>query len=605
MTTYTKGIGQLTIDRYQAEAHFNGSSNRHKASNIDLTNPLVIDGYTINTVQDAVLNVTNIINSGNVGFYATGDLSGTASAQTVIGLQGRPISATLPTVGYVLSWNGSSWTPTAFSSLGGFVAGTDLSGTTTAQTVIGLRGRSVSNNTPSDGYVLTWVAGNNDWEPKPILSSSVNMGGDISGNSASATVAKINGITLTGTPSVGQVLTALSSSTANWQNPATFTASGDLSGTSSSQSVIRIQGKTVSSTAPLDAQAFIWNNSLTRWEPRALNLAASNAVTGQLPSANQAAQTLSGDVIGTTAASTVVKLNGYKVIPTAPTDGYVLTWVNADGYWEPKPATVTSTNVAGDLTGTTAAASVISIAGLAGILSVNAPNFYWSNTAGSITLKQLDIANHDGYTARILAQNAITNGYNGANLLIQSGNGGGNPLGGGANGNGGNVIIQSGYGGSNAKDGYIYLDGYSVIKGDGYNATAVFDSQKFGLINTGLRHNIKPISFTSGIAGYAYTVLNNDDVVVITSVVSISLGGATNVDIFFPVSPNIGDTFTIKDASGYTPGGGGGSLRLNGSSNYIDGVAAASQPISISFPTSYAYRTYTFVSVAVGWVRIA
>jgi hypothetical protein len=43
----------------------------------------------------------------------------------------------------------------------------DLSGTSTSQTVIGLRGKTVSTATPTDGQVLTWVAANNDWEPKP------------------------------------------------------------------------------------------------------------------------------------------------------------------------------------------------------------------------------------------------------------------------------------------------------------------------------------------------------------------------------------------------------------------------------------------------------
>lgn len=41
----------------------------------------------------------------------SGDLSGTLSAPVVVGLRGRPLSATAPTTGQVLSWNGTAWVP--------------------------------------------------------------------------------------------------------------------------------------------------------------------------------------------------------------------------------------------------------------------------------------------------------------------------------------------------------------------------------------------------------------------------------------------------------------------------------------------------------------
>jgi hypothetical protein len=49
---------------------------------------------------------------------------------------------------------------------------------------------------------------------------SATAGGDLSGTLPSPTVARVNGVAVTGTPSNGQVLTAGSSSTASWQAPA-------------------------------------------------------------------------------------------------------------------------------------------------------------------------------------------------------------------------------------------------------------------------------------------------------------------------------------------------------------------------------------------------
>lgn len=70
-----------------------------------------------------------------------------------------------------------------------------------------------------------------------------------------------------------------------------------------------IQGFGVSTAAPSTGNALVYSSGL--WRPNAINLAGgSSYVTGALPTANQVAQSMVGDVTGTTAANTVVGLTG-------------------------------------------------------------------------------------------------------------------------------------------------------------------------------------------------------------------------------------------------------------------------------------------------------
>lgn len=103
---------------------------------------------------------------------------------------------------------------------------------------------------------------------------------------------------------------------------------------------------------------------------------ASN-LTGTLNAAQMPA--LTGDATSTagTVATTVGKLQGNPVANTAPSDGNVLTWVNADGKWEPKPpatgGTVTSVGTGtgltgGPITGSGTISATLATAGAVGIV---------------------------------------------------------------------------------------------------------------------------------------------------------------------------------------------------------------------------------------------
>jgi hypothetical protein len=73
------------------------------------------------------------------GFKAGGDLAGTSTSQTVIGIQGRPVSSAAPSNGQVLEWNGSLWVPTTLAA-GGVTSYNTRTGAVTSQLsdVVGL-----------------------------------------------------------------------------------------------------------------------------------------------------------------------------------------------------------------------------------------------------------------------------------------------------------------------------------------------------------------------------------------------------------------------------------------------------------------------------------
>ena len=118
------------------------------------------------------------------GSALAGDVIGTIGANTVVKLQGSAVSATAPSAtNQVLQWSGSAWTPTALAgggnvstsgaittgSLPSWASGTtiqssDLSGDVSTAgslvaTVTKLQNQPVAAGVPTNGYVLTYNAG--------------------------------------------------------------------------------------------------------------------------------------------------------------------------------------------------------------------------------------------------------------------------------------------------------------------------------------------------------------------------------------------------------------------------------------------------------------
>lgn len=176
-------------------------------------------------------------------------------------------------------------------------------------------------------------------------------GGNLSGTYPNPTVIAINGTSVPATPTANQVLVATSGTAATWElisnaqvsttaaiavsklasgtsaqlllnnstpTPTWTTMSGDVTISNTGATTVgKLQGTTITITSLTTGNSFSYNG--TAWVNAALNLGGGSAyVTGTLPAGNQAAQTLAGDVTGTTAADTVVSLTGSTGTVTIP-----------------------------------------------------------------------------------------------------------------------------------------------------------------------------------------------------------------------------------------------------------------------------------------------
>ncbi len=195
-------------------------------------NPLLVSG-AITTNNVLTWNGSAWVPLAAQGGILAGDTTGPFDSNTVVAIQNHSVAAPVTTGNVLQVGPGPTIDWAAINLAGGSnfvtgilpntnqqsqVVGLDLSGTTDAATVIALQGYAVSTNAPPDGYVLTWSATNNQWEP-------VNVG---TGSSILA---------------------------------------GDVTGLNSANSVVRIQGRNVASTAPNNLDILAWHSGSSDWEP--------------------------------------------------------------------------------------------------------------------------------------------------------------------------------------------------------------------------------------------------------------------------------------------------------------------------------------------------
>lgn len=248
---------------------------------------------------------------------------------------------------------------------GGFTAGGDLSGSSTSQTVIAIRGNPVSvtaatagqfliENSSASGSAWTSISGD--------VSASVSTVGQL-------TVSKVNGVSYPASPSTNTVPVVTGSNTITYQqitnaqisssaaiaysklNLSASIVNADISSSAAiAYSKLNLSGSIVN--ADISSSAAIVYSKLNLTNSIVNNdISSSAAISVSKLAAGTSAQillnnstptptwtTVSGDTSITSAGIvTVTGLQGRVLSSSAPLDGYVIAWNATNNDWEPAP----------------------------------------------------------------------------------------------------------------------------------------------------------------------------------------------------------------------------------------------------------------------------
>ncbi|HUY14247.1 MAG TPA: hypothetical protein VMX16_11555 [Terriglobia bacterium] len=247
----------------------------------------------------------------------SGDLAGKAATPSVVGLQGKPISATTPVTNQVLEWNGSQWAPSSLPP----GAGTGTCGSN--QFV-----NSVNTGIPTCAQpTFSNLSGTAAPSQLPAATSStpgiIQLAGDLGGTGSIPKVVALQGVPVSAaTPSNGQV-PQFNSSTGQW-TPATLPPGGTVSSVGLSvPPEFTVSGSPVTTSGTLTITKASQTANLIYAGPASGSAAVPSfrsLAAADLPAASTTAQgavQLSGDFAGTGSSPQVVSTHLVSPLPTA------------------------------------------------------------------------------------------------------------------------------------------------------------------------------------------------------------------------------------------------------------------------------------------------
>ncbi len=221
---------------------YDGTSYVPNSSILAETQVLSLAGTTLSISGTSSSVVLPSSSSAAVGLMQlAGDIGGTATVPKVVGIQGVPVSTTVPTTGQVLKYDGTNYVPS--------------NSIMTETQTLGLSGSTLTISGTNSSVVLPIAA-----DATSSTNGIMRLAGDLGGTAASPLVAKLQGRTLSSTtPTTGQVLKFDGTQWAPGNTVTTETQTLALSG-----STITISGTNSSVVLPVAADATTTTNGIMR-----------------------------------------------------------------------------------------------------------------------------------------------------------------------------------------------------------------------------------------------------------------------------------------------------------------------------------------------------